>query len=541
MANGRYRKRGNGLLVAFLCLPLAIIICFSVYYTSLDSVDRVTLSSPGAKETSYDTQEDISFFVDILQTALPISSAMRDVSGETPVYITLYLGNEPKEYRLYPSLNLSGCLLIDPKGDLFVLGTDSAKELLLKSEFDYLYSDYFLPTLSVISGDNRYAVDPIECSWKYYKTDGNEYTYSPEKLATGEETYVILKGLDNRLDFTPDGEARPYEMTDISYIADNGSEYTIKDISQLDLSFDTLLDVSFTVKWSGMNGAKASGDAKYKFRILYDIPAFVELKQHEFKIGDVITLDATHLNNGEVIGLNTILDIPKLEFGITENSKGVAFLPIGLNNAPGEYTLEITTGVGSVNETVSIAPLTGGAWRPIDVSDEEYAEKLSSERMDSFKNALAAATGERPETNYFNYAESKLHSPVSNKTPVFNFGQAINFGMTGVSGDSGERVCEGIVYELDAGTSVRSAQAGEVVFSGVLAPTGNTVVIYHGYGIYSYYYHLDSLNVQVGYTVTDGEIIGTAGTSGFTNGKTVLHFAISIDNVFVDPMWFYKK
>ncbi len=540
MANGKNKKRGNGILVAFLCLPLAVILCFSIYYSSLDSVSKVTLTSPDAKVTAFEAQEDIDFFVNMLKNSLPISTAMRDVSGETPVYITLYPGDSPLEYKFYPSLNLSGCLLIDPDGDLFVLETETAKQLLLKSEFDYLYSSYFLPNLSVVSGENKYEVLPIECEWEYYKTDGNVYTYSPEKFAEGDETYIILKGLENKLEFTPDKEIRPYQMTDISYIADNGSEYTISDISQLDLSFDTKLAVSFTVKWNGANGAQASGEAKYRFNIIYDVPAVIELKQNEFTVGDVIEINATHLNASESFGLNTILDIPRIGFGLTEESKGVALLPIGLNNAAGEYSLEITTGVGSTIENITVTERESGDWKPIEVTEEQYTSMLSPEKMENFKKAIATATVTRPETDYFNYATGSFNLPVGNKTPNYTFGQSVNLGTTNASGDSGERVCEGVVYIVEEGTSVRSAQAGEVVFSGVLAPTGNTVIVYHGYGIYSYYYHLESLNVQVGYTLTDGEIIGKAGNTGFTNGKTALHYAISIDGVFVDPMWFYK-
>lgn len=540
MARNR-KKRNNGLLVAFFCLPLAVILCFLIYYTSLDSVDRVTLDAPMTDEVFFKTEEEVTFFVDMCKNALPIKTAMRDVSKEIPVLITLYSGDSPSEYRFYPSLNLSGCLLVDPEGKNFVLDTETAKDFLLRPEFDYLYADYFLPELSVISGENKYKVDPVECEWKYFKTDGNEYTYEPSKLATGEETYIILKGLDNKLDFSPDGEVRPYEMTDISYVADNGSEYAISDISELDLSFDTLLNVSFSVKWSELNGAQASGKAKYSFKILYDIPAIVELPKKEFSLGEVIVVDATHLNNDETIGLKTSMNIPQIGFGITENSKGVALLPIGLENGVGVHSLEITTGVGSIKEDIVLTDRKNAPWTPIEITEEQYYSMLSTEKMDEFKAALSGATEVRPQTDYFNYAESGLHLPVNkSNTPVFTYGQPVNLGSANTTGDTGERVCEGLVYELEAGTSVRSAQAGEVVFSGTLAPTGNTVVVYHGYGIYTYYFHLESLNVRVGYTLTDGEIIGSAGQSGFTNGKTVLHYAVSIDGIFVDPMWFHK-
>ncbi|MBR6563499.1 MAG: M23 family metallopeptidase [Clostridia bacterium] len=539
MAKGKRKNRGNGFLVAFLCLPLALILCFTIYYSSLDSADKVTLTTPGCDTLTFTELEDVEFFVSMLKNALPISTAMRDVSEESPVYITLCTGDDPTEYKLYPSLNLSGCLLVNPEGDLFVLETEVAKTLLLKSEFDYLYSSYFLPTLSVVSGENEYPVSPVECVWNYYKTDGKQYSYSPDSLATGEETYVILKGLENKLKFTPDGEVRPFEMTDISYIADNGSEYSITDISQLDLSFDTRLTVSFTAKWSGMNGAQASGEAKYKFNILYDIPAIIELPKSEFTVGDVIVLDATHINEDESITLNTSLDIGGFGFGMTEAGKGVALIPIGLKNTASGYTLEIVSGLGSKLESISVSPRPELSWSPIETTDEQYYAMLSPTVLEEFAKTLSDATATRPENDYFNYLTNTFNRPVGDRTPVYSYGQPINIGPR--SGDTGERICEGLVYEVDAGTSIRSAQAGEVVFSGELAPTGNTVVVYHGYGVYSYYFHLESLNVQKGYTLTDGEIVGTAGSTGFTNGKTVLHFAMSIDGVFVDPMWFFNK
>jgi len=543
MANRTQKKKGNGFLVAFLCLPLAVILCFSIYYSSLDSVDRVTLDTPGADAVDYTAQGDVDFFINMLKQSLPISSAMRDVSGEEPVYITLFPGDSPLEYKLYPSLNLSGCLLIDPEGDLFVLETETAKSLLLKSEFDYLYSSYFLPTLSVVSGENVYEVAPLECEWNYYKTDNNKYSYAPKSFATGEETYIIKKGFENKLQFTPDGESRPYEMTDISYVADNGSEYTITDISQLDLSFDTKLTVSFTAKWNSMNGAKASGEAKYKFNILYDIPAEIApFTKHDYKTGDIIILNASHLNADEEIALDTPLEFPKLGFGLTEKGKGVAILPIGLDTSSGEYTFNVTTsGVNILSETINISSLENNTWTPISVSEEQYNEMLSAEKMESFKSTLNDLTVERLENDYYNFATGKFNYPVGKKTPAFTFGQEINFGTTASSGESYKRICEGVVYEVDAGTSIRCAQAGEVVFSGVLAPTGNTVVIYHGYGIYTYYYHLSEISVRTGYILADAEIIGKTGSTGFTNGKNVLHYAVSIDGVFVNPMNFYNK
>ena len=67
MANRKSKSKGNGILIAFLCLPLAVILCFAIYYSSLDSVDRVVMDTPSAKQVKYDSQEDVDFFINMLK------------------------------------------------------------------------------------------------------------------------------------------------------------------------------------------------------------------------------------------------------------------------------------------------------------------------------------------------------------------------------------------------------------------------------------------------------------------------------------------
>ncbi len=538
MAKGKRSDKLSGVLAAILCLPLAVIAYLLImHYTqsiSLDNVTAVSIRTPDESEAEFSAENDVDFFVNVLNSSLSINSTIRDVSGEEPVYIICSDGDETLEYRLYPSLDLSGCLLVGPEGELYVLETDSAKELLLRAEFDYLYSDLFLPTLTVVSGDKEYVVDPIESDWTYHKADGEKYTYTPEKHATGDETYTILKGLENSLKFSPNAESLPYEMTDISYISQNGSQYNIKDISELNLSVDTMLSVSFTAKWSSYNGAQAYGEAKYSFKLRYDIPAAVEIPVTEYTVGDIIKISATHLNEDEVIDLVTALKVNGIHFDVIDNDKGITLIPIGIGNAAGKYSLEIKTGVGSTDATIDLSAISDREFVSItEISNEQYGEMLSLDKMTEFKDTLASLTASRPDINHFIWGEGSIGKPVS-KDAKYSFGQPIQI-KTYKSDDTGSRICEGDIYELDDGTQVRSVQAGEVVFSGTLAPTGNTVIIYHGYGIYSYYYHLATLDVSQGEIVNNGQVVGFAGSTGFTNGKTALHYALSIDGIFVNP------
>lgn len=541
MTKGKKRDKLNGFLAVLLCLPLAIIAFLLIkHYTqsiTLDDISKITVSAPDKSEITFDSSEDVGFYVDLLTGSLSVETAVRDISNEEPVYIICSDGDENLEYKFYPSLDLSGCMLESPEGDLYVPETDTVKALLLRAEFDYLYSDYFLPTLTVVSGESQFVVNPVESDWSYYKADGEVYKYTPPVLADGSESFMILKGLENTLKFTPDEEVRPFELSDVKYITESGNEYNIRDISELNLSVDTVINVSFTAKWSSMNGAKAFGEAKYSFKLRYDIPAVVEIPSGEYTVGDVIKISATHLNEEEAIELVTMLKVNGIGFDVIGDGNGIALVPVGLDNVAGKYPLEIKTPVGTTSGTIEVSALDGGDFVSVTaIESDQYNSMLSLERLEEFESELAKLTESRPENNYFVYGEEAMYSPVGSKAPTYGFGQQVNL-KTYANNDAGSRVCKGVVYELEAGTQVYSAQAGEIVFSGTLAPTGNTVVIYHGYGIYTYYYHLESIGEEIveGAAVNGKQVIGKAGMTGFTNGKTVLHYAMSIDGVFVDP------
>ena len=542
MASGSGAKKGKSLLAVILCIPLAFIVYYLISYSSqsvsIGNVKEVTVQIPGGSETVFDKRADVDFFVDLLNGAKTISSPMRDVSDETPVNIICTRSDKSITYRLYPTLNLTGCLLVGPAPDnkLYVLESETAGKLLLRDEFDYMYAQRFLPRLYVARGESKEEVMPLECDWKYKKTDGNEYPYAPQTYAKGDETYRIYKGNDNRLVFEPGIETRQYELADISYIADNGSQYSIRDISELDLSVDTLVTVSFTAKWSSLNGADCHGEAKYKFNVLYEIPAEISIEEKTYRPGDLIAINAVHLNEGEEFALQTGLNTAPIRFSMTGEDKGVALLPVAFDNEPGSYELKIITGSGErVFEINAEARENAGNWKPVQVSAEDYRAYLAPEILRDCADTLAAAAQIRPSSDYFIWGTEQMRAPVISGETLFDYGDVVNLANAEITGDAGNLTLAGRLYKVAEGTQVRSAQVGEVVFAGTTKPTGNTVIIYHGCGIYTYYYHLDSVNVQVGYTLTSGEIIGVAGSSGYTGGQTLLHFAVSIDGVFIDP------
>lgn len=538
----RRKDKVSGIIAAILCLPIIAIAALLIIHqnsdVNLDNIIKVSLKTPSAEESVTEAEKDLVFFTEFISSSLPIDTAMRDISEEEAVYIIFSDENESYSFKFYPSLDLSGCLIVSPKGDLYVPSTENARKLLLRSEFDYLYKNYFLPDLSILSGEKSFTVHPVHSTWSYYKPDGKLYSYTPAETSTGEERYTVTKGLENKLKFTPDDDVRPFDIKNMKFVAENGTEYEhIKDISELNLSFDTVIDVSFTAIWSSQNGAQAFGEAEYKFKLIYDIPAVLTLADKEYSIGDIIRIDADNLSESEYIELSCTLKNKGIDFDLVSEGKGVAFIPISNDTLEGDYLIELVTEVTTLSEKVHITGSTLAPFVPISgVSNEQYDTMLSPDKLKEFNTVISSLTETRPNVNYFPQGKIVLNSPINGAKPVYEFGQTFGIPAAQLS-DSGTRIAEGQIFEVKEGTNVRAAQSGEVIFNGELAPTGKTVIIYHGFGIYSYYYHLESVNEDIirGMAVSNSQIIGTAGMSGFTNGKTVLHYAVSIDGIFVNP------
>lgn len=88
---------------------------------------------------------------------------------------------------------------------------------------------------------------------------------------------------------------------------------------------------------------------------------------------------------------------------------------------------------------------------------------------------------------------------------------------------------------------VWATQDGVVVVKTRYANSGNTVVIDHGWGVLSLFFHLDSFaNINVGQKIAKGNPIGTLGKTGYATGYH-LHWEMRINNIPVDPLQWTKQ
>jgi peptidase M23-like protein len=89
-------------------------------------------------------------------------------------------------------------------------------------------------------------------------------------------------------------------------------------------------------------------------------------------------------------------------------------------------------------------------------------------------------------------------------------------------------------YSAPRGTPVVAVNAGKVALVAEFFFPGRLVILDHGLGLYTAYFHLDTIAVAEGERVERGQTLGTVGATGRATGPH-LHFGAQVAGARVDP------
>jgi murein DD-endopeptidase MepM/ murein hydrolase activator NlpD len=93
----------------------------------------------------------------------------------------------------------------------------------------------------------------------------------------------------------------------------------------------------------------------------------------------------------------------------------------------------------------------------------------------------------------------------------------------------------GIDIAVPTGTPIRAAAGGRVAIAGWVGGYGNYTCIQHSASLSSCYGHQSSIGVSVGQNVSQGQVIGAVGSTGFSTGPH-LHFEARVNGAVVNPL-----
>lgn len=157
---------------------------------------------------------------------------------------------------------------------------------------------------------------------------------------------------------------------------------------------------------------------------------------------------------------------------------------------------------------------------------ESHNSELEAE-LDRIINNVAGGTGN----------DDKIDSlPIENGFLRPVPGQITSYYGYRVNPVTGEyKLHKGIDYAGKYGDPIKASKSGVVEYSGWISGYGNTIILGHSNGVQTLYPHAQTLNVSVGDTVTQGDVIATVGSTGNSTGPH-LHFEIRINGEAVDPL-----
>ncbi|HTP52185.1 MAG TPA: M23 family metallopeptidase [Anaeromyxobacteraceae bacterium] len=97
----------------------------------------------------------------------------------------------------------------------------------------------------------------------------------------------------------------------------------------------------------------------------------------------------------------------------------------------------------------------------------------------------------------------------------------------------------GTDFAGEVGAPVAAANDGLVVLARDCYASGNTVVVSHGAGLFTVYFHLSRFDAHAGDRVRRGQLLGRVGRTGRVTGPH-LHFGTKVGGLYVDPESVYR-
>jgi len=109
------------------------------------------------------------------------------------------------------------------------------------------------------------------------------------------------------------------------------------------------------------------------------------------------------------------------------------------------------------------------------------------------------------------------------------------FGSRSVFNGQPRNPHSGADFRAGEGTPIEAPNHGRVVLTGDTYFSGGSVILDHGWGLYSYFAHLSEILVEEGALVELGQVVGKAGSTGRVTGPH-LHWTVRLNGARVDPL-----
>lgn len=212
-----------------------------------------------------------------------------------------------------------------------------------------------------------------------------------------------------------------------------------------------------------------------------------------------------------------------------ESGTGLAFIGLDVVLKPGVYDLEI--------EDRPAGRTPASEKRSVEIRPKSYPRKKLTVKPEYVFFPPEVEERIRREAELLGKIY-EIRSPEWRGEGVFEAphpGKALpNFGELRIYNGVPRSPHTGVDIEAGPNEMVRASNGGTVVLAEELYLAGNTVVVDHGLGVFTFYCHFSGLLVKRGDAVRKGDPVGRVGSTGRSTGPH-LHWGVRIFNARVDP------
>ncbi|MFN8490838.1 MAG: peptidoglycan DD-metalloendopeptidase family protein [Caldilineaceae bacterium] len=213
-----------------------------------------------------------------------------------------------------------------------------------------------------------------------------------------------------------------------------------------------------------------------------------------------------------------------------------AFLPVPALLDPGSYTLTITYTASSGIPLIHRQPIK------VVAGDYEHQDiEMPPEKADLLNPSLVTSETLKVGTVWSQVSQPPWWRTVFTRPISADYPTTSPFGTRRVyNGGALTGFHSGQDFGAPEGVAVVAPAAGVVVLAEPLEVRGNAVIIDHGHGVFTGYWHFSQTVVHVGQPVKQGSLLGLVGTTGLSTGAH-LHWEMRIYGVAVNPLQFLDE
>lgn len=346
-----------------------------------------------------------------------------------------------------------------------------------------------------------------------YKEFYQNPSQEADKVGTLTETQLNLE--------TPAGYTSTarlsYEGQDIwTGTADQVKEYAFVDNGSYELEVES--------KFEPETGR---GYGSFIFHVGFDVAVDTRIEQSAEEIGqgEILSIQLFNLPSGAA----PIAETWETPIVFVPNGRGrmIANIAASHDSPPGDYSVRVTLGeqVWTIPYTI-VETSFPEQELSIDTGTPEISEANSAAAYQQYNDTIPPLFSLYEADCYWS---GPFTVPVSGEVST-QYG--LHRFTNGAASSSRHPAMD---ISADADTPVVAPAGGRVLLAQELLNTGNTLVIEHGGGLKSLFYHMNELDVAEGDMVKQGDTVGTVGSTGYSTGPH-LHYEVRLFGMSVDPI-----